>query len=151
MKNIFDTNLDVDLFEGDTFLSSIISPISPFIITKLSYTVGLIMTIENFFHPESVILSETTIKKGKIVNHQDGLDYLDGNAVINNDVLKMIELYNKRITDMALDFGIDRDFTLIISTNKDINYLIYTLKYYEGKNELIYYEIQYKIQLTNLK
>ena len=151
MKNVFDTYLDVDLFEGDTFLSSIITPISPFIVATVSYTVGRIMSIENFFHPESVILSETTVKKGKIVNHQDGLDYLDGNALLNNDVLKMIELYNKRITDMALDFGMDRDFTLIISTNKDINYLIYTLKFYEGKNELIYYEIKYKIQLTNYK
>ena len=151
MKNVFDTYLDVELFEGDTFLSSIINPISPFIITTVSYTVGLVMTIENFFHPESIILSETTIKNGKIVYHKDGLDYLDGNALINNDVLKMIELYNKRITDTALDFGMDRDFTLIISTNKDINYIIYTLKFYEEKNELIYYEIQYKIQLTNYK
>ena len=151
MKNVFDTYLDVDLFEGDTFLSSIINPISPFIIITVSYTVGLVMTIENFFHPESIILSETTIKNGKIVYHKDGLDYLDGNALINNDVLKMIELYNKRITDTALDFGMDRDFTLIISTNKDINYIIYTLKFYEEKKELIYYEIQYKIQLTNYK
>ena len=151
MKNVFNTYLDVDQFEGDSFLSSIINPISPFIIITVSYSVGLVMEIENFFHPESVILSETTIKKGKIVNHQDGLDYLDGNALINNDVLKMIELYNKRITDMALDFGMARDFTLIISTNKDVNYLIYTLKFNEEKNELISFEIQYKIKLTNYK
>ena len=151
MKKVFDADLDLDQFEGDAFLSTIINPISPFIVTTVSYTVGLVMKIENFFHPESVILSEIRIKNGKIVYYQDGLDYLEGNALINNDVLKMIELYNKRITDIALDFGIDRDFTLIISTNKDINYLIYTMRFYEEKNDLIYFEIRFKTQLTNQK
>ena len=91
------------------------------------------------------------LKKEKIVNHQDGLDYLEGHALINNDVLKMIELYNKRITDMALNFGINKDFTLTISTNKDINYIIYTLRVYYGKTSQIYFEIKKTIEFTNYK
>ena len=151
MSKVFDTYLDIAQFEGDIFLSSIITPISPYIITTVSYSVALVMTIENFLHPESVILSETTIKKGKIVNHQDGLDYLDGNTLINNDVLKTIEYYNKRITDIALNLDSDKDFTIIISTNKDINYIVYTLRFYLNENGLIYYEIEYRAHLTNYK
>ena len=151
MNKVFDSYLDIDQFEGDTFLSSIINPISPFIVTTVSYSVSFVMGIQNFLHPESVILSETTIKKGKVVYHLDGLDYLDGNTLISNDVLKMVELYNKRITDMALELNSDKDFTLIISTNKDVNYLVYTLRFYYNENGLIYNEIEIRVELTNDK
>ena len=151
MKKVFDTYLDIDKFDGDSFLSSIVQPISPYIISVVSVSVGLIMDVENFLHPESVILSETTIRNGKIVDHKDGLDFLEGNALISNDVLKMVEQYNKKITDIAIDLKLERDFTLIISTNKDINYIIYYFRFYEGKNDLIYHEIKYQINLTNYK
>ena len=130
---------------------AIVQPISPYIISVVSVSVGLIMDVENFLHPESVILSETTIRNGKIVDHKDGLDFLEGNALISNDVLKMVEQYNKKITDIAIDLKLERDFTLIISTNKDINYIIYYFRFYEGKNDLIYHEIKYQINLTNYK
>ena len=151
INKVFDVDLNISLFEGDAYFSYVIVPISPFIVTTVSYTVGLVMKIENFFHPHSVILSETTIKNGKIVEHNDGLDYLEGTALINNDVLKMIELYNKRITDMALAFGIYRDFTLIISTNKDINYLYYYFRFYHINSKLIHFENHFEIKLTNYK
>ena len=151
MNKVFDTFLDLDQFEGDAFLSSIIVPISPFLITVVSISVSSVMGIENFLHTESVILSETSIKKGKVIYHLDGLDYLDGNTLINNDVLKMVESYNKRITDMVLELNSDKDFTLIISTNKDINYLVYTFRFYYNENGLIYNEIEFKTQLTNYK
>ena len=151
MKNVFNSNLDITLFVGDSFLSSIIEPISPYLIATASISVGLVMTIENFFHYEDIILSETIVKQGKIVSHQDSLDFLDGNALISNDVLKMIELNNKKITDMILNIKVNKEFTLVISTNKDINYIVYTIKFYEDRKGLINYEIQYKIQLTNYK
>ena len=149
IKKVFGSNFDINLFEGDRFFSSV--KIVVFYYTTVSKSVGLVISIENFFHPESIILSETTIKEGKIVNHQDGLDYLEGHALINNDVLKMIELYNKRITNMALNFGINKDFTLTISTNKDINYIIYTLRVYYGKTSQIYFETKKTIEFTNYK
>ena len=151
MKNMFNIDLDADLFEGDSFFSSIIVPISPFIVTKVSYVVSYVMKIENFFHRESIIISETNFKDGKIVSHQDGLDYLEGNALINNDVLKMVEYYNKRMTDKILDIGLDGDFTLTISTNKDINYIDYILKLYDKNNEKISSELKFQIKLTNSK
>ena len=151
MKNLFDVDLDVNSFEGDSFYSSVITAVSPFIVTKVSYAVGLVIAIENFLHPESIILSETTIKDGKIVDYKDGLDYLEGNALINNDVLKMIESYNKRITDMYMNFGINRDYSIIVSTNKDINYILYTIRVYIGKDNQIYCELIFKTQLTNIK
>ena len=151
MNDFFDTDLNIDNFEGDSFLSSIVVPVSPYIISAVSVSVGLVMEVENFLHPETVILSETTIRNGIIVDHKDGLDFLDGNALISNDVLKMIEQYNKKITDIAIDLKSDRDFTLIISTNKDINYIIYYFRFYEGKSGLIYHENQIQVKLTNYK
>ena len=151
MKSLFDKDLDINSFEGDRFYSSVTTSVPPFIVPKISYTVGLVIRIENFLHPESIILSETTIKDGKIVDHKDGLDYLEGNALINNDVLKMIELYNKRITDIYKNFGINRDYSIIVSTNKDINYILHTIRAYIGKNSQIYCEVEFKNQLTNRK
>ena len=151
-EKIFGVDLDINSFEGDRFFSSVITAVSPFIVTTVSYTVGLVaIRIENFFHPDSIILSETTIKEGKIVEYKDGLDYLEGSALINNDVLKMIESYNKRITDMILDFGMNMDYSIIISTNKDINYITYTIRVYFGKSDQIYFELKFKNQLTNIK
>ena len=71
--------------------------------------------------------------------------------IINNDVLKMIESYNKRITDMYMNFGINRDYSIIVSTNKDINYILYTIRVYIGKDNQIYCELIFKTQLTNIK
>ena len=149
MEKFFDTYLDIDQFEGDAFFSSVITPISPYVVSIVRFALTKVMDVQNILHPESVILSETTIRKGKIVHHEDGLDYLDGNTLVNNDVLKTIELYNKRITDMALELNSDKDFTLIISTNKDINFLVYTLKFYSNESDLIYYENEIEISLTN--
>jgi len=151
MKKIFGVDLDINSFEGDRFFSSVITAVSPFIVTTASYTVGLVIRIENFFHPDSIILSEITIKEGKIVEYKDGLDYLEGSTLINNDVLKMIESYNKRITDMILDFDMNMDYSIIISTNKDINYISYTIRVYFGKTDQIYFELKFKNQLTNIK
>ncbi len=151
MKSLFDVDLDLNSFEGDRFFSSVITAVSPFIVSKVSYAVGLVIEIQNFLHPENIILSETNIKDGKIVDYKDGLDYLEGNALINNDVLKMIELFNKRITDLYMNFGINNDYSIIVSTNKDINYILYTIRAYDGKDGLINFELQIKNQLTNAK
>lgn len=151
MKSLFNIYLDIISFIGDAYYSFAIVPINPFIISKVCFAVGRIMDIQNFLHPESVILSETTISEGKIVEYKDGLDYLEGSTLISNDVLKMVESYNKKITDLVICLKMKSDFTLIISTNKDINYIVYTLRFYYEKSKQISYETSFINSLTNYK
>ena len=151
MKSLFNKYLNASSFIGDSYYSSAIVPINPFVISKVSFTVGRIMDIQNFLHPESVILSETTIREGKVVEYKDGLDYLEGSTLISNDVLKMVESYNKKITDSIIGLKLKKNFTLIISTNKDINYILYTLRTYTDKSKQIYHESSFKTNLTNYK
>jgi len=150
MGNIFKTSLDTNLF-GDPFFSSFKIPSSPYFIVTISSSVGLDLAIENVFLPEKNILSETTIKNGKIDTHYDGLDFLKGKLYINFDLLKIVESYDKIVEDMALKFGKENDYTLTVSTDEDISYELLTLRYYYGKTSKIYFEIQIKIQFNNKK
>ena len=50
------------------------------------------------------------------------MDYLEGSTLISADVLKIVELYNKKIIEDIINLNMKKDFSLTISTNKDINY-----------------------------
>ena len=150
MEKIFDTSVDLTLFE-DPYFSSAIIPVSPIFLVTVSYTVGLDLTTENIFLPESHVLSETTVKNGIIDTHYDRLDFSLLTESGNGDVIKFVESYNKRIKDMALEFvqDIADHFTFIVSTNDDDSIVVFILRYY--KNKKIYYEIQIKIQFNNFQ
>ena len=150
MGNIFKTRLDLNLF-GDPFFSTFKIPSSPYFVVTISSTVGLELITENVFLPEKNILSETTIKDGKIDTHYDGLDFLKGKLYVHFDLLKIMESYDKIVEDMALKFGKENDYTLTVSTDEDVSYELLTLRYYYGKTKKIYFEIQIKIQFNNLK
>lgn len=151
MKSLFNKYLNISSFIGDAYYSYSIVPINPLVITTVSFAVGRIMDVQIFLHPESVILSETIIREGKVFEYKDGLDYLEGSTLISNDVLKMVESYNKKITDTIIGLKLKKDYTLIISTNKDINYILYTLRTYTDKSKQIYYETSFITGLTNYK
>lgn len=150
MGNIFKTSLDLNLF-GDPFFSSFKIPSSPYFIVTISSSVGLELITDNVFLPEKNILSETTVKDGKIDSHYDGLDFLKGKLYVHFDLMKIVESYDKIVEDMALKFGNENDYTLTVSTDEDISYELLTLRYYYGKTLKIYFEIQIKIQFNNLK
>ena len=71
------------------------------------------MNIQFFFHHEKVILSETTLRERKIIEHKDGLDYLEGSTLISADVLKIVELYNKKIIEDIINLNMKKNFSLI--------------------------------------
>ena len=122
LNKIFNKGLNfIKSFIGDSFYSNVIVPINSFVITKVYISVGVLMSIQFFFHHEKVILSETTLREGKIIEHKDGLDYLEGSTLISADVLKIVELYNKKIIEDIINLNMKKDFSLTISTNKDIN------------------------------
>ena len=149
MKRLFKTYLNINLFE-DSFSSSVTIPASPFFLVTIEYTVGWELTTENTFKPETNILSETTVINGNIDSHYDRLYY---NETINhnNNVIKIIELYNKRIINIVLELIKEtKYFTLTISTNPDNSIAVFTLKNYKDKKKIINYEIQIKIQFNNL-
>ena len=149
MKNIFRTSLDLTLLE-DPYSGSIKIPVSPFLLT-LSYIVNPVLSTEHNFQPESKVLSETIFKFGKIDLHKSSLDFLKGKTFIDNSIYKIVELYNTRITGLISKFGKDSNFSLIISSNENNDFIIFTLKYYYDKTEKINYEIQIKIQFINIK
>ena len=150
MKDIFSTSLDMTLFE-DYYFNSIKIPSPPFFLLTLSYMISQNLTTEIYFKPENKVLSETIIENGKIDSHKNSLDFLKGKSIINNDIYRIVELYNTRITDMMAKFGNDSDFSLLISTDEDNNFIIYSLRYYYDKTRTINFEIQIKIQFINSK
>ena len=150
MESIFNTFLNQTLFE-DPYYSSIIIPASPFFLVTVESTVGLDPTFDNIFKPERNVLSETTVIEGKIDSHYDRFYFLNEKINKNSNVIKIIELYNKRVIELVLELMKEtKYFTLTISTDSKNNIAIFTLKYYNEKNKKIYYEIQIKIKFNNL-
>ena len=149
MNRLFKTYLDINLFE-DSFSSSVTIPASPFFLVTIEYTVGWELTTENTFMPETNILSETTVINGKIDSHYDRL-YFNETLNSNKNVIKIKELFNKRIINIVLELLKEtKYFTLTLSTNSDNNIAVFTLKNYKDKKKFINYEIQLKIQFNNL-
>ena len=64
-----------------------------------------------------------------------------------------MDLYNKRIEDIILNFGFESDsFSVSIGTNALYNYLVITIRYFDDVNlETIYSEIEIKIEIDNKK
>jgi len=148
IKNIFKTNLDVDLL-NESYYNSAIIPASPFLLVSLEYTVGMDLSTQNFFKPEKNILSETKVIDGKIDSHYDRFyfknEFLNNN---NNIVNKIVELYDKKVLNMVLNLTSEiKNFTLTISTNSKNNIAVLTFKVYNDDSKT--YEIQIKIQFNN--
>jgi hypothetical protein len=124
----------------------------PCLIVTISYEVGLEISTEKFFETENNILSETKIIKGKIDSHYDGLDLLDGNVNIDNNLLKYFDLYNKNIQEIILSFGLETEScSITVSTNSLLlNCIIYTLRFFnDNEPGKIIYEIEIKIEVNN--
>ena len=147
-KNLFDTTIYLSGYEF-TWSEIIMAP--PCLIVTISYEVGLEISTEKFFETENNILSETKIIKGKIDSHYDGLDLLDGNVNIDNNLLKYFDLYNKNIQEIILSFGLETEScSITVSTNALLNCIIYTLRFFnDNESGTILYEIEIKIEINN--
>lgn len=148
-KNLFDTTINLD---GNEFTYSEIIMIPPCLMVSISYEVGLEISTEQFFETENNILSETKIIKGKIDSHYDGFDLIEGKVNLDNNVLKYFDLYNKKIEEIIVRFGLETEsFSLTISTNELLDCIIYNLRFFNDieSSEKIIYEIEIKIEVNN--
>ena len=151
VEKVFSSNIDITLFDEDFFDSQTIF-VPPCLTLTMSYAVGLEMSTEPLFHPQKNIISETRVVKGKIdfEYNKGGLNILDGKIKIENKFYKLLEAYNKHISNMILEFGIETDnYILTVSTNANFDCLIYTIYYHYGESDTIYYEIEIIIEIDN--
>jgi hypothetical protein len=150
VKKMFDFTIDIEILDEQYFYSQTFSA-PPFTVT-VSWAVGLESSTEKFFQSKGDFLSETKVIKGKINAHVDGLNLLDGKLNIDNkylNILKVLDAYNKKIGNMVLEFGLETDYYTVTVSIDSYNALIYTIRYYYGYSEIIYYEIEIKIEVDN--
>ena len=128
----------------------ITASISTVFSVTVSYSVGQGISTEKLFYPEKYLISETKVVEGKINYHSDGLNLLDGKINVDNKLYKLLEAYNKDISNLILEFGIETDnYILTVSTNDNFDCLIYTITYHYEDTQAIYYEIEIKIEIDN--
>lgn len=150
MKKIFNTDIDITLFDDSNFISSISMYIPPCFEVTTSYAVGLELSTEAFFEPESTELSETTVLKGEIVDHASGLSLFKEKINIDNGITKLLSLFNISMENLALSFGEETDYyTVTVSINIKLNIIVFTLRFYFENTKTIYYEIEIVIKFIN--
>lgn len=149
VENVFSSSIDITLFDEDFFDSETIF-VPPCLTLTASYSVGVEISTDKLFYPEKYLISETKVVEGKIGYHSDGLNLLDGKINVDNKLYKLLEAYNKEISNLILEFGIETDnYILTVSTNANFDCLIYTITYHYGDTKAIYYEIEIKIEIDN--
>ena len=150
MKKMFDITISIN-FDSDELIYSETVLVPPCITVTITAAFGLEISAESYFEKEDIELSKTKVINGKIDFHSDGIDLLDGNIKLDNNILKILELYNKQIENLILDFGIETEsYMITVGTNTLNNYLVITIKYFDNINlETIYSEIQVKIEIDN--
>lgn len=149
VENVFSSNIDITLFDEDFFDSETLF-VPPCLTLTASYSVGVEISTDKLFNPEKYLISETKVVEGKIGYHSDGLNLLDGKINVDNKLYKLSEAYNKKISNLILEFGIETDnYILTVSTNANFDCLIYTMTYLYGDTKAINYEIEIKIEIDN--
>lgn len=149
VENVFSSSIDITLFDEDFFDSETLF-VPPCLTLTASYSVGVEISTDKLFNPEKYLISETKVVEGKIGYHSDGLNLLDGKINLDNKLYKLSEAYNKKISNLILEFGIETDnYILTVSTNANFDCLIYTMTYLYGDTKAINYEIEIKIEIDN--
>lgn len=150
MKKMFDIPTKIDI-ESDQLIYSETMFIPPCMTVTITAAFGLEISNETFFKSEGIELSKTKIINGKIDLHSDGIDLLGGKIYIDNQEIQILELYNKQIEDLIMEFGIiNESYLVIVGTNKSYDFLSITIRYFDDINlETIYSEIQILIEIDN--
>ena len=148
LEEMFNTTININIIEY-TFSDTIF--IFPYIVT-ISYIINFETSVDQFFSPETNKISETKVINGKLEYHSDGLDILNGKINLDNDnFIKYLDLYNKKIEDLVLDLSFEtKSYTITISTNSLFTCIVYTFKFFDDiKLGKIIYEIEIKMELNN--
>lgn len=150
MKKMFDTILNINFGDDELFYSETLL-VPPCMTVTISAAFGLEISSETYFQKEEMELSKTKVINGKIDFHSDGIDLLYGNLKLDNTAMKILDLYNKQIRNIIMEFGIETESYLVtVGTNTLNNYLVITIRYFDDINlETIYSEIQIKIEIDN--
>jgi hypothetical protein len=150
MKKMFDTTLNINFGDDELFYSETLL-VPPCMTVTISAAFGLEISSETYFQKEEMELSKTKVINGKIDFHSDGIDLLYGNLKLDNTAMKILDLYNKQIRNIIMEFCIGTESYLVtVGTNTLNNYLVITIRYFDDINlETIYSEIQIKIEIDN--
>jgi len=147
MKKLFMTDIDYNLFNDELYCSGTIY-ISPFVKVTVSYAAGLELSTEVFFEPEENIISESKFINGKVKIDFGGLDLFDGNANVNNPLIKILDFYENFVTNLMIQVGIETDyFTLTVSTN--LMFIKFNFRFYFENTTTVFFEIEVKLELYN--
>ena len=149
MRKMFDTTIDIKFEDELNWSETIFIP--PCSTVTISTSFGMEISTKTHFKPGETKISETYVINGKIDVHSDGLNLLNKNIYMNNEANKIIDLYNKQIQELVLEFGIETDSYLVtFSTNSNNDCLIITIRYFDNyKLKTIYSEVEVKIEIDN--
>ena len=152
LQNLFGKVLKVDFgYSLNIFTQTI--PIPPFLLVTMSISVGYTDSSDNYFIPEDdeIILNKIISNMGVIESNQDCFSNLDVSIEPNNLILKVVNLYNKKIEDILLNMQLDKEsFSLTISASPINKYVSFIFTFFDPVTKKNYYEIEIKIQLINL-
>ena len=149
MRKMFDTTIDIKFEDELNWSETIFIP--PCSTVTISTSFGLEISTKTHFKPGETKISETYVINGKIDVHSDGLNLLNKNIYMNNEANKILDLYNKQIQDLVLEFGIETDsYSVTFSTNSNNDCLIITIRYFDNYIlKTIYSEVEVKIEIDN--
>ena len=149
MRKMFDTTIDIKFEDELNWSETIFIP--PCSTVTISTSFGLEISTKTHFKPGETKISETYVINGKIDVHSDGLNLLNKNIYMNNEAIKILDLYNKQTQDLVLEFGIETDsYSVTFSTNSNNDCLIITIRYFDNYNlKTIYSEVEVKIEIDN--
>ena len=152
MKKMFDTTIDINFYEDDLMYSETVF-VPPCATVTITAALGIEISTESIFEKQDIELSKTKVVNGKIEFHSGGINLFGDETNLNNNILSILDLYNKRIEDIILNFGFESDsFSVSIGTNALYNCLVITIRYFDDVNlETIYSEIEIKIEIDNKK
>ena len=149
LLKLFGKTLNWDI-EGSQNIFTQMIPVSPFLLVTVSFVVGYEDSTENYFglEDDETVLSNFLSVHGGIELESHGFSILGGNLEANNLILKLIQLYNKKVNDALITIGLDNEvFSVTISASIINSYATMTFRFYDPVTNRIYYEIQIKIEL----
>ena len=151
IKQIFDATISFGIPQLSGSQTIYIPP--SFLLTA-SYSVAIETSVSKFFKPEKYIIGENIVQKGKIIRKFDGYELLKGNNNNNpdNNLLKMVESFNKELENTILEMKIleNEICSITVSTNGLLNSVIISINFSEDlKIAEINRGVEIKIEIIN--
>ncbi len=152
LLNLFGKTLNTDIEFKETTFTQIIIP-GPFILVTVTMAVGLEESTENFFKPtdDEQILTDIISVHGDISVESDMFENVFSDKIsVDNDILNLIKILNKKINDVVLTIGLDTEvYSLSIASSLTKYCIIFTFRFYDQVTHKNFYEIEIKIELKH--